>query len=374
MVVALEAGLTNDLVAKTMTNALRQQVVDSAEHSLRFESPLLVVKAIEAKCSLTNLANPLNEASDLAFDAGCLKRLAAHLGAKRFFWGLVFSDRGQPVVKMHFWQEGENDRVLTLPYDDEARERLAERFYRKLAIPERVGDVALVSTAAIEGDVYVDGRSRGPFRPGVELTLLGGEHTIEVLNDDKIVARTSVRVVAGRRRDVILRALGEVGTARPTTQAPVAPPPPVRSGQATWGWVALGAGVATLGAGVVSSLRAKSIDDDLSSNASYVAYRQGFSGGDICDAAKAGLVSPQAGAAGPDQVRSRCNAGATFQTLQYVFYGVGAVAAGAGTYLLLTSPKSAGARANLPKGASVRWQWGPELDAQRWGLAVTGQF
>ncbi len=256
-VLGLEADLSNDLGAKSLTNALRQQVLDSAEYTLGGESAPLAVKAGEAKCSLKGLRRPLTEASDLSFDGACLARLGQQVGAKRYFWGHVYSEGSRPFVRVHLWREGEPDRAVTMPYDEAERDRLAERIYRKLATPEKVGDVALTGAAALEGEVFVDGRARGPMRPRVELTLPGGEHAFELRNAGEVVARAKAVVIAGAWVDVRLEAGGEAAVAAPAPFVRVSDIPPLtrRREPSAWPWVFGGVGVAGLiGAGAFFSL------------------------------------------------------------------------------------------------------------------------
>ncbi|HEU4410099.1 MAG TPA: hypothetical protein VFS43_32895 [Polyangiaceae bacterium] len=255
-VLGLEADLSNDLAAKTLTNALRQQVLDSAEYTLSGESPPLAVKAGEAKCSLKGLRRPLTEASDLSFDAACLGRLGALLGVKRYFWGHFYSEGSRPFVRLHFWREGESDRAVTLPYDEAERERLAERLYRKLAIPEKVGDVALTSAGPLEGELYVDGKPRGALRPRVELTLLGGEHSFELRRDGKAVAQAKAQVVAGGWVDVRLEPLPlPLPDLAPQIRVGDIPPVTRRRESSALPWVFGGVGAAALiGAGTFFAL------------------------------------------------------------------------------------------------------------------------
>jgi hypothetical protein len=102
-------------------------------------------------------------------------------------------------------------------------------------------------------------------------------------------------------------------------------------GRRTTGWAAVGLGGVLLAAGVYSVVRVRAIDSD----DRVEAYRQGFhSGVDVCDQARAGVESKVAGAATSTQMKDFCSSATTFQTLQYIFFGLGAVSAGAGIYLL----------------------------------------
>ncbi|HEU4534877.1 MAG TPA: hypothetical protein VFS00_12195 [Polyangiaceae bacterium] len=255
-VVGLEAELSQDHAAKTLTNALRQQVLASAEYTISGESPPLAVRAGEAKCSLKGLRRPLTEASDLSFDAACLGRLGALLGVKRYFWGHLYSEGSRPFVRLHLWQEGQPDRSVTLPYGDSERERLAERLYLKLVMPEKVGDVVLTTAPPLEGEVYVDGEARGRPWPRTELTLPGGEHSFELRRDGKTVARTKAQVMPGAWVDVRLDPASEPPPAPAPARFSYAPPPaPAAREGSPWPWVFGGVGAAGLiGAGAFFAL------------------------------------------------------------------------------------------------------------------------
>ncbi|HEU4409622.1 MAG TPA: hypothetical protein VFS43_30485 [Polyangiaceae bacterium] len=312
MVMALEADLVNDHLAKTLTNALRQQVLDAPEYTLGGMSPSLIVRAAEVKCQLKGLGRPLTPGSDLAFDGPCLKRIAGTMRAKRYLWGYIFNEGSRPTVRLHLWQEGEPDRSVTLPYDGRPREQMAERLYRKLLTPEKVGDVKVVSDATFEGELVIDDVTQGPFVPGFEVTLLGGDHVFEVRRRGKPLAHAKAQVVPGR--------WAEVALARVVEPAPALPPPPAASvvfvspRSSPWPWVLGGAGVAGLaGAGLFFGLR------------------QGERGD---------LAQACGGRACPPGQQSTVDRADLYGTLSAVSLGVG-LAAGAGlvTYALL--PKRA---------------------------------
>jgi hypothetical protein len=109
----------------------------------------------------------------------------------------------------------------------------------------------------------------------------------------------------------------------------------------TLGWTGVGVGGALIGAGIYSVLRVNAIEDDEKVSK----YRQGFSSDvDSCEKAKAGVNSSVAGAATPTEMQDFCSSAGTFQALQFVFFGLGAISAGAGIYLLATEPSAATAR------------------------------
>ncbi|MCU0686512.1 MAG: hypothetical protein MUF34_30410 [Polyangiaceae bacterium] len=306
VVLGLEAETMNESAARALTNALRQQVLASEDSALRGESPPLVVKAGEARCPLKRLRRPLREASDRVFDAPCLRRLGTLLGARRFFWGHLYNDAGRAIIKLHLWREDEPDRVATLPYETGAQDRLAERLFRKLSSPDKMGDVAITTRTPLEGDLYVDGKLVGVFGPRNELTLPGGEHAFEVRRGSKVVARAKTRVVEHRTTEVRLDAVVEAPPPR-TAPRVVEVRPAAASGRAVWPWVAGGVGVAGLvGAGAFFAL-----------------YRG--EQGDLGDA-----CAPDKSCRGQQETIDRSK---LYSTLSLVSLGVG-VGAGAGAYFL----------------------------------------
>jgi hypothetical protein len=311
VVLGLEAETMNESAARALTNALRQQVLASEDSALRGESPPLVVKAGEARCPLKRLRRPLREASDRVFDAPCLRRLGTLLGARRFFWGHLYNDAGRPLIKLHLWREDEPDRVATLPYETGAQDRLAERLFRKLSSPDKMGDVTITTRTPLEGDLYVDGKLVGPFGTRNELTLPGGEHAFEVRRGSKVAARSKTRVVERRTSEVRLEPVVEAPPPRPALRVvearPVAAP-----GHAVWPWVAGGVGVAGLvGAGAFFAL-----------------YR-----GEQSDLGEA--CAPDKSCRGQQDTIDQSK---IYSTLSLVSLGVG-VGAGAGAYFLLRASR-----------------------------------
>jgi hypothetical protein len=110
----------------------------------------------------------------------------------------------------------------------------------------------------------------------------------------------------------------------PRPEAPATPSD--GSWKRTAGWVSVGVGGALVLTGVYGLVKVQSVQGD----AGFDAYRKGFGGGqDVCKEAKAGTVSANAGAASPAEVASDCDSASSALTLQYVGFGLGAVAAAA---------------------------------------------
>ncbi|HEU4408219.1 MAG TPA: hypothetical protein VFS43_23355 [Polyangiaceae bacterium] len=322
-----DSGL--EVVSKTMTNVLRQRVVDGDEFALNALSGTLVETALDAKCSLKGLSRSVAAADEKAFDAACLKRMSAKLGAKNFFWGLVYAEGGTTFVRLHFWRDG-LDRAATLPYDAEQRDRIADRLYRKVVTPNAVGDLKIVGASA--GELVVDGRPAGPYVSGVELTLETGEHFLEVRDGQRTLARGRARIEPGGRSEATLMAVAE--PAPPVSSPPSRPrdPPPVvvSPRPSAWPWVLGGTAAAGFaGAGAFWVLRS----------------------GERRDLEKScmGKACPPE----QDAATGRVN---TYATLSAVSLGVG-VAAGAGlaAYLLVAKrePRLVGGVAPVTGGAAL---------------------
>lgn len=250
--VDVRAGPELDLAAKSLTNALRQAVLDSPEYTLGGQSPALFLVARDAGCRL-NVA-PGRAIDERTFDEACLRKVGKRLETRRFFWGFLAVEGGQPVARLHLWQQGEPDRVASLPHDPPARDRIAERLYRKLVTPDRVGDVAVSGT--FEGELVVDEKAAGSYANGAELTLPDGEHTFEVRQGPRVVARAKVRVAPRGRVDAVLAPVVEPA---PSPHVPPFTEPPavvVRPRASAWPWVLGGTAAAGLaGAGVFWALR-----------------------------------------------------------------------------------------------------------------------
>jgi hypothetical protein len=370
--------------AQALTNALRDVIFDAGDFQLNTRGHLLMQVAAEAKCDTKPFGIELLEASDKGMSRACLERLGKRIGAKAFFWGFLFKgEGGRGMVKAHLWQGGQ-DRVVALPYDPDRR-RLAERLYRHLTQPGKVGDVRLlaaVGAPTLRGELWVNDRAQGPWEAtGVALTVPAGELVAEVRSGEKVLARGRGTVAASGTSAVSLEPVAEPPpTPPPVTQPPRQPvtPPIEPSGESGgWakplGWAALGTGVVALGFGLVANGRVSSLDDELQSNESFASYRLGIVRGQgVCSAAEQGAVSSALGAATPDAVGDHCGSIDTWKTVRAVSYLGGGVLVTGGAALLLFGPSRAGAteaRAKRPTlnaaplfgpgfaGASFRAAW-----------------
>jgi hypothetical protein len=109
----------------------------------------------------------------------------------------------------------------------------------------------------------------------------------------------------------------------------------------TLGWTGVGVGAAFIAAGVFSVFRVNAIEGEEKVDR----YRQAFRPEvDSCDQAEAGISSKIAGAATPAEMKDFCSTAGTFQALKFVFFGLGALSAGAGIYFLATDNSASAAR------------------------------
>jgi hypothetical protein len=109
----------------------------------------------------------------------------------------------------------------------------------------------------------------------------------------------------------------------------------------TLGWTGIAVGGAFVAAGIFSALRVSSIESEETVDR----YRQGFRPEvNSCDQAEAGISSRVTGAATPAEMQDFCRSAGTFHALEFVFFGLGALSAGAGIYFLATDNSASAAR------------------------------
>ncbi|HEU4409436.1 MAG TPA: hypothetical protein VFS43_29530 [Polyangiaceae bacterium] len=117
---------------------------------------------------------------------------------------------------------------------------LSTRVAAHPALAERV--VREAEAGAVAGEIFVDGKTAGPYADGVELTLETGLHDVEVRDGQRVVARARVRVEPGGRSEAKLTRLAEPPpppTSPPSTSVrPFTEPPPVviRPRPSAWPW------------------------------------------------------------------------------------------------------------------------------------------
>jgi hypothetical protein len=328
-VVAVQTNEAYDQ-AEALTKAVRNAVRASRGWSLGEGDFSLEVLTLSLKCP----APP---------DAACESRIADQIKAERYVWGVVDKKGEEIVGELHLWVRGKGSTQHALRYsanltepEDDALRKVALDSINELTGGAPKGSV-LVKAGNVAGQVFLDGQPVGALANGQGTFSIGsGPHRVIVKAPGFADIESPVTVRPNTTVELVLN---------PIPQAPEKPVDWRRIG----GFVGVGLGVALTGAGVYSSLQVSSIQND----EKFDAYRAQFTSGvDVCDAAKKPNDFAQAGAgAGSAEVVAMCDDAATFEMMQAVFYGVGAVTGGVGIYLLATSGEDEG----TPKtGLSVK--------------------
>ncbi len=302
-------------------------------------------------------------------DAACLKKIEAKVGVDRFVWGSVKKQGAEIGAQLHLWQKGATKSESKMKYSanlndasDEALMTIAESAFYEL-VGDEPGIVVVVAGSA-SGEVMVDGEAAGTLTDGrAELLLKRGKHEIRVKAEGFEDSTGTVTVKPAGRTELTVQPVPLEGTAASAAAGDhgTAKPGGKTSTRKLLGYAGIGVGGALIVGGFYSMLKVSSIQND----EAFDAYRRGFPAGvDVCDSADSGKLSEVPSAASPAEASDQCSSARTFGTLQWVFFPVGLVAAGAGTYLLVTDdPKKEQARLVVVPSVGPR---GGRLD-----LAVT---
>jgi hypothetical protein len=275
-------------------------------------------------------------------DEACLGKIADKIKAEAFVWGTLEKHGSALNLRLHFFQRGKPNRTTELRLDPEASDdpalnALAERALAKLlgakeqaasGAPDEETGRLLLSADALSGEIVIDGAPAGEIQNGhAELELPVGEHDVSVRVHGYREAEGTIVVSPGKR--ALLRLHPEkIGTSH-VSQAEGAREDAGSNASAGWGAIAFGGAFAI--AGVYSTLRVNSINHD----AEFDSYRAGISkNADACVSANRNVVVN--GASSPSRISDLCSESKTFEALEYVFFGLGAVAAGTGALILLT--------------------------------------
>jgi hypothetical protein len=245
-------------------------------------------------------------------DEACQIKIGNQIRADRFVWGSVKRSKSsrQVVAELHLWTRGRPSTKTEFAFSD------------NLTAPGDDGLRRLVDEAL---NVLLE-RQKAPVASGA-----GAPAGARAASPRATVAASSPAAAAP--------------SPDPAVNTAATPPDSSESSgsslHSTLGWTGIGVGAALIGAGVFSVLRVNAIENEDKVDK----YRQGFRPDvDSCEQAKAGTNSRIAGAATPTEMQDFCSAAGTFQALQYVFFGLGALSAGAGIYMLATEPSAPTAR------------------------------
>jgi len=241
-------------------------------------------------------------------DESCQIKIGNQIHADRFVWGSVKRSKSakQVVAELHLWTRGRASTKTEFTFSD------------NLTAPGDDGLRRLVDEAL---NVLLE-RQKAPI----------------------------AGAAASAARPPAPRPASPASTGTPAAGTPDAPAD-VSAGSgaessggslnSTLGWTGVGVGAAFIAAGVFSVFRVNAIEGEEKVDR----YRQAFRPEvDSCDQAEAGISSKIAGAATPAEMKDFCSTAGTFQALKFVFFGLGALSAGAGIYFLATDNSASAAR------------------------------
>ncbi len=311
----------SDDQAEALTAALKSEVRKLKGWSLGDGDFSLEVLSLALRCP-----NPP--------DAACEMRIADQIKATRFIWGGLKRAPGHRVAgTLHLWSRDQGQTKTDVSFADNITEasddslhKIVQEGLQALTGGPPKGSVK-IAAGDVNGQVFVDGEPSGAIHDGQATIFVPvGSHKIEVRAPG----------YAATSGDVSVRPNASVGlTLNPMTEeaARKASTPP--NWHKIGGYTSLVVGGGLLAAGVYSSLKVRSISNDTG----MAAYRDSVPG-DVCQNAANGVESTKReDAARSHDVDQMCSSARTYTPLQYVFYGLGAVLAGTGVYLLLTDKK-----------------------------------
>jgi hypothetical protein len=283
--------------ADALTAALRNRVRALRGFSLGDGDYALEVLTLGLKCGETP-------------DEACQIKIGNQIHADRFVWGHVKRSKNarQVQAELHLWTRGRPSMKTEFSFSD------------NLTAPGDDGLRRLVDEAL---NVLLE-RQKAPMAAG---------------------SATTTRTAAVRPTTPAPSAAQPVPATDRSSDAAAAPSDAAESSgsslNATLGWTGVGVGGALIAAGIFSVVRVNSIENEEKVDH----YRRGFPPEvDSCERAEAGVPSRIAGAATPGEMQNFCSTASTFKALEFVFFGLGALSAGAGIYLLATDTSASATR------------------------------
>ncbi len=324
------AILSEDAFAesKALTMALKQAVRETEGFKLAPGEHSLEVLLLALNCK----APPGQD---------CVKRISKEIGNENIIWGTLSRDGKELLAHLRYFSQGRTQRQTTVQYRAGLTDPLDPtlRNYAKSAISKLLLDpnrkkpnrgMLYITAGDITGDLLINGKPHGRVKKGyAEASLPEGDHVITIRAAGYNEIKSEATVVAGRSSDLLLTPVRQTEGPRETTVADEGGG--IGTGQ-TLGFIALGSGALFVGGGVYSMLQVKSVNDD----AGFNNYRAGLTTDqNACDEARAGTAV--SGAPAPSSITDKCDKAALFETLQYVFLGLGGAAITTGTILLLAS-------------------------------------
>ncbi len=323
-VVAIQTSDADDQ-AEALTKALRNAVRAMPGWSLGEGDYSLEVLTLSLKCSEPP-------------DASCESRIADQIKADRYMWGMIEKEKDGANVsgELHLWVRGKGTSKVPLRYSvnltepaDDSLRRVASDSLNSLTGGPPKGGVH-VKAGKVPGQVFIDTKPVGALASGEgTFALPAGPHRIVVKAPGFLDVESPVMIRPNVTADVVL------------SPQPAEAPSTVNV-RKIGGFVSVGLGVGLAAVGVVSSLQVNGVQND----EGFQNYRKawGSLSSDVCADAKANKPLPAGRDVGnvprADEIVTLCDKAATFELLQPIFYGAGALAGGLGIYLIATSTSS----------------------------------
>jgi hypothetical protein len=324
---------------------------DVAETITRYLRDFIQSRGLDLVSTQTQTLEQMMLLADCGDDVGrqCLRDIADLLEADEIVYGFVSrmpTEGGRftfSIDARRFSAESRRDVETADGSLDPARPGIApvqilanmliDRLYAQTAATTLIVECNLQGAA-----VFLDGERVGQTGAGPIwfANIAPGEHELRVEKDDLVFERA---VDVGRQEYRLVEARLEAGGA-----VAVGPGPGLGGGEGpggageepgaggywsdwhTWvGWGSVAVAAALAGVGIASTVQVSSINDD----PDFAAYRRDtLDGVDMCDRAASDPLA--------SHIRDLCDSGQTWEIVQFVMYGLAAVAAGTGIYMLVT--------------------------------------
>lgn len=265
-------------------------------------------------------------------DAGCQSRIADQIRADRYIWGVLSKGKNNNVVgEVNFWVRNKGTQKYKLDYSanlteaqDESLKRVATDAFLALSGGPPKGEVK-VKAGDVAGQVFIDGQPQGALTGGEGTFFVpAGSHELVVKAPGYSDMTTQITVKPNSPTDVVVAPV-KAGDTAPTNWKKIG------------GFAAVGVGVVSAGVGIFQSVQVLGYQDEFGKYQNNYTKDQNLcniAAGNEPDLPIQGsplTVDQKAG------VTDICNKADTARILQFVFYPLAAISAGAGVYLLATS-------------------------------------
>lgn len=350
-IIALQTTTDADDQAEALTKALRGAIRAMPGWSLGEGDNSLEVLVLKLQCTEPP-------------DAACQSRIGDVIKSDRYVWGIL-DKKGENVAgELNYWVRGQGTHKTQVEYsanltepNDEALQKVATDAITSLTGGPPKGQLH-VKAGSVSGQVFIDGQPIGALTNGEgTFAVPSGQRKITVKAAGYNDAETTTVVKPTGTVDVALNPL-PVGDNKPTDFRKVG------------GFVGIGAGAVLVGLGVVSSLQVYDAQQVLGTgpDPNSSKYRGDVLSGNLCDGSyESKEFGP--GTTTPQPAIDACSKN-VFVPLQFVFYGLGAVVAGTGVYLLATSGTAPASDAKPATG----WTFTPVAGPQGGGLQARYTF